>query len=147
MTESEALNAAGNDADANAGQGNVGDPVTTCTWQVSVILTVVRNATQTNVVVPKVWATVKSASDEVVVEAITNPNTEVYWHAIDWSGDAGVPGDKPNQRKLSRATSGKLNIEAQLGGSKDALDIWVIGRIWRSKSELKMKSIPAMTRR
>jgi hypothetical protein len=101
-------------------------PPSPCTDGKLVSLTVIRNATQTNVSGAKNWATVKKATDEVVVEATTAPNSEACWRAITWSGDSGSPGDKPNQRKLSRAASKKLHVEAELGGVKDSLDVWVI---------------------
>lgn len=91
-----------------------------------VSITVIKNATQTHVTGAKNWATVKKATDEVIVEATTTPNTEDCWASINWSGDSGSPGDKPNQRKLSRAASKKLHIEAELGGVKDTLDVWVL---------------------
>jgi hypothetical protein len=97
-----------------------------CTDGKLLSLTVISNATQTNVTGAKNWATVKMATDEVLVEATTIPNTEACWQAIKWSGDSGSPGDKPNQRKLSRAASKKLHIDAELGGGKDSLDVWVL---------------------
>ncbi len=87
---------------------------------------VIRNATQTNVTRAKNWATVKKATDEVVVEATTTSNTEACWQAIKWSGDSGSPGDNANQRKLSRVASKKLHVEAELGGVKDFVDVWVL---------------------
>ncbi len=92
-----------------------------------VSLTVIRNATQTNVTGAKNWATVKKATDDVIVEATTTPNTEACWNQISWSGDSGeaVPGH-PNQRKLSRTNSKKYHVEAELGGVKDHVDVWVL---------------------
>lgn len=94
---------------------------------VLVSLTVIINATQTNVTGAKNWATVKKATDDVIVEATTTPNTEACWNQIAWSGDAGspVPGH-PNQRKLSRASSRKFHVEASLGGVSDHVDVWVL---------------------
>ncbi len=91
-----------------------------------VSLTVISNATQTNVTGAKNWATVKKSSDDVVVEATTNPNTDACWQAINWSGDTGNPGDQPNRRKLSRAASKKFHVQAELGGVSDFVDVWVI---------------------
>lgn len=103
-------------------------------------ITVVRNATQTNVTGGKNWATVKKATDDIVVEATTEPNTEDAWKAINWSGDSGSPGDKANQRKLSRAVSKKLHLEAELGGIKDDLDVWVL---WASITIMTSGQVPA----
>jgi hypothetical protein len=105
-----------------------------------VSITVIRNATQTNVTGAKNWAAVKKSSDEVVVEATTTPNTEACWKAIAWSGDSGVAGDAPNQRKLSRATSKKLHIEASLGGVTDSQDIWIL---WATVANLTSGTTPA----
>lgn len=91
-----------------------------------VSLTVIFNATRTNVTGSKNWATVRKATDDVIVQAKTSPDTEDCWKAIKWSGDSGSPGDKPNQRKLSRTTSKKLHLEAELGGVKESLDVWVL---------------------
>jgi hypothetical protein len=92
-----------------------------------VSLTVIKNATQTNVTGARNWAAVKKSSDDVIVEATTTPNTEDCWQKINWSGDSGsaVPG-KSNQRKLSRASSKKVHVEAELGGVKDSVDVWII---------------------
>jgi hypothetical protein len=91
-----------------------------------VSITVILNATQTNVTGDKNWATVKKTTDDVIVEATTDPNTEACWKQINWSGDSGSPGDKANQRKLSRVDSKKFHVEAELGGVKDHVDVWVI---------------------
>ena len=63
----------------------------------------------------------------MIVEATTDPNTPNCWSQIAWSGDSGspVPG-QPNQRQLSRSSSTHYHIQAELGGAKDDLDIWVI---------------------
>lgn len=105
-------------------------------------LTVIQNATQTNVTGAKNWATVKKSTDDVIVEATTTPNNnEEEWKQISWSGDSGtaVPG-KPNQRKLSRATSTKLHVEAELGGVKDNVDVWVL---WATVTNLVSGTTPA----
>jgi len=111
--------------------GNGGTPACGTTTPCPVVcrlvsITIIRNATQTNVTGAKNWAAVKKATDEVVVEATTNPNIAACWQAITWSGDSGSPGDQPNQRKLSRAASRKFHIEAELGGVRDSLDVWVV---------------------
>src|SRR5829696_3732421 len=92
-----------------------------------VSLTVIRNATQTNVTGAKNWACVKKSTDDVIVEATTTPNTEECWKKINWSGDSGtdVPGH-PNQRKLSRTAAKHYHVEAELGGVKDHVDVWVL---------------------
>ncbi len=92
-----------------------------------VSLTVIRNATQNHVTGAKNWATVKKATDDVIVEATTTPNTEDAWKQINWSGDSGaaVPG-KPNQRSIPRGSSKKYHVEADLGGVKDHVDVWVL---------------------
>ena len=104
-----------------------GATTTPCSTCKLVSLTVILNATQTDVTGAKNWATVKKATDDVIVEATTTPNTECCWNQINWSGDSGtaVPG-KPNQRKLSRATSKKYHVQAELGGVSDSLDVWVL---------------------
>ena len=106
-----------------------------------VSLTVIRNATQTNVTGAKNWATVKKATDEVIVEATTTPNTEACWNQISWSGDSGeaVPGH-PNQRKLSRTSSKKYHVGAELGGVKDHVDVWVL---WATVNNLTTGTTPA----
>ena len=101
----------------------------------------IRNATQTNVTGAKNWATVKKTTDEVIVEATTTPNTEACWNQINWSGDSGsaVPGH-PNQRKLSRDTSKKYHVEAELGGVRDHVDIWIL---WATVTNLATGTTPA----
>lgn len=90
-------------------------------------LSVILNATQTNVTGAKNWACVKKATDEVIVEATTNPDNEACWNKINWSGDSGtdVPGH-PNQRKLSRAAAKHYHVEAELCGDRDHVDVWVL---------------------
>jgi hypothetical protein len=93
-----------------------------------VSLTVIKYATKTHVTGAKNWAAIKKSSDDVIVEAKTSPNNSPdEWKKLNWSGDSGspVPG-KANQRKISRSTSKKLHVEAELGGVKDHVDIWVI---------------------
>jgi hypothetical protein len=104
-------------------------------------LTVIKNATQTYVTGAKNWACVKKATDDVIVQATTTPNTEDAWKQINWSGDSGspVPG-KPNQRKLSRASSKKYHVEAELGGVKDDLYVWVL---WAEVTILTSGTTPA----
>ncbi len=105
-------------------------------------LTVIQNATQSNVTGAKNWATVKKSTDDVIVEATTTPNNnEEEWNQINWSGDSGtaVPG-KPNQRKLSRTTSKKYHVEAELGGVKDYVDVWVL---WATVTNLVSGTTPA----
>jgi len=90
-------------------------------------LTVIQNATQNNVTGAKNWAAVKKTTDHVIIEATTSPNTEEAWKKIKWSGDAGtlVKG-KLNQRRLSRNASKKYHVEAELGGVKDDVNVWVL---------------------
>jgi hypothetical protein len=92
-----------------------------------VSITVIQNATRPNASLDKTWATVRKATDDVIVQATTDPNTPDCWNQISWSGDAGtvVPGH-PNQRNLSRAASKKYQIQASLGGVSDSLDVWVL---------------------
>lgn len=99
-------------------------PCATCKL---VSLTVIRNATQNNVIGSKNWAAVKKSSDDVIVQAKTDPDTLDCWNKINWSGDSGspVPGH-PNQRSLSRTTSKKYHVQAELGGVSDSVDVWVI---------------------
>lgn len=104
-------------------------------------ITVIQNATQTNVTGAKNWACVKKATDDVIVQATTNPNSEDAWKQIKWSGDSGaeVPG-KPNQRKLSRANSKKFHVKAELGGVKDDLYVWIL---WADVTVLTSSTTPA----
>jgi hypothetical protein len=90
-------------------------------------LTVISNATQNDVTGAKNWAAVKKATDDVIVQVKTDPDSAEYWAKINWSGDSGsaVPGH-PNQRSLSRATSKKFHVEAELGGVKDYVDVWIL---------------------
>jgi len=106
-----------------------------------VSLTVISGATQNGVPPPKTWATVQREAAYVIVEATTTPNTPACWQQIAWSGDTGdaVPG-KANQRKLSRAQSQRLHVEAQLGGVNDALDVWVL---WATIQILTSGQVPA----
>ena len=96
-----------------------------------VSITVISGATQRNVAGPSNWATVRQSGD-VIVEATTDPGTSACAAQIAWTGDTGsaVPG-KPNQRKLSTGTSGKLTIRASLGGVSDDLTVWVIWSTFR----------------
>jgi hypothetical protein len=93
-----------------------------------VSLTVKKYATQTHVTRAKNWATIKSSSNDVIVEATTSPNNSAdEWSQINWSGDSGsAVSGKANQRKISRSDSKQLHVEAELGGVKDHVDIWVL---------------------
>lgn len=116
------------------------DPtVSQCTPTFKLVgITVIRNAKPTGSA--KSWAAVKKATDEVIVEATTSPNTEACWKSINWSGDSGSPGDQPNQRKLSRAASKQLHVGAELGGVQDSLDVWVL---WAGITILTSGKTPA----
>jgi hypothetical protein len=89
----------------------------------------------------KNWAAVKKDTDEVIVQVNTDPDTAEYWAKINWSGDCGsaVPGH-PNQRSLSRATSMKCHVEAELGGVKDYVDVWIL---WSTVNILSSGTTPA----
>jgi hypothetical protein len=106
-----------------------------------VSLTVIENATQTNVTGTKNWAAIKKSTDDVIVEATTTPSTEGCWSQISWSGDSGdaVPG-KPNQRKLSRSASKKLHVQASLGGVSDSVDVWIL---WATVTNNTSNTTPA----
>jgi hypothetical protein len=110
------------------GKKKPADPCEKCkTTPKLVKITVIRNATQANVTGAKNWAAIKKASDDVIVEATTTPNTEDAWRQVAWSGDSGSPvAGHTNQRSLSRAASKKLHIEAALGGVTDSLDVWIL---------------------
>jgi hypothetical protein len=104
-------------------------------------ITVIDNATQNNVTGNKNWACIKKATDDVIIEATTNPNTEEAWKQITWSGDSGVAvPDKPNQRKLSRSNSKKCHVKAELGGVEDDLYVWVL---WAEVTILTSGTTPA----
>ncbi len=105
-------------------------------------LIVIENATQTDVTGAKNWAAVKKSSDDVIVEATTSPNNdESEWTQINWSGDTGteVAGHR-NRRKLSRATSKKHHVEAELGGESDHVDVWIL---WATATILTSGTTPA----
>jgi hypothetical protein len=106
-----------------------------------VSLTVIKNATQTNVSGDKHWACVKKSSDDVIVQATTDPNTADCWNKINWSGDVGsaVPG-KPNQRKLSRDSSRRWHVFAELGGGTDQVVVWIL---WAEVTILTSGTRPA----
>ena len=90
-------------------------------------LTVVSHATRDNVTGARNWAAVRSDTDDVIVEATTEPNTQACWSQIKWSGDAGSPVvGRANQRRLSRGTSRRYHVQAELGGKSDSLDVWII---------------------
>ncbi|MFN2199615.1 MAG: hypothetical protein ACK2UO_00320 [Caldilineaceae bacterium] len=107
-----------------------------------VSLTVKKYATQTHVTGAKNWATIKRSSDDVIVEATTSPNNSAdEWSQINWSGDSGSPvSGKASQRKISRSDSKKLHVEAELGGVKDHVDIWVL---WASVTNKTSGTTPA----
>lgn len=112
-----------NGSDGSACVNGDGSACHTCKL---VSITVVQNATTNNVSLQKTWAAVKKSSDDVIVEATTDPNTPDCWSQIQWS-DAGtaVPGHA-NQRSLSRAAARKYQVQASLGGVSDSLDVWII---------------------
>jgi hypothetical protein len=113
------------------------EPCKTCKL---VSITVIQNATQTNVTGAKNWACVKKATDDVIVQATTTPNTEDCWKQINWS-DAGDPvSGKANQRKLSRANSKKYTVTAELCGVSDELNVWVL---WGTVQNLTTGTTPA----
>ncbi|HEV3037092.1 MAG TPA: hypothetical protein VHA33_04830 [Candidatus Angelobacter sp.] len=90
-------------------------------------ITVVQNATQNHVIGDKNWAAVKKSTDDVIVQATTNPDTRNCWSKINWKADSGQPSsDKANQRRLSRSVSKEYRVEAELGGSSDSLQVWVV---------------------
>lgn len=99
-----------------------------CTGRRTLVsLTVIRNATQTNVTGAKNWAAIKKSTDDVIVEATTSPNTAEVWRQINWSGDSGSPVvGHENQRKLSRAAAKKYHVVAELCGTQKDLNVWVI---------------------
>lgn len=104
-------------------------------------LKVIQNAVQTNVTGNKNWACVKKDTDDVIVQATTIPNTEDCWKKINWSGDCGdAVSGKPNQRKLSRAAAKHYHVEAELGGVKDHVDVWVL---WATVTILTTGTTPA----
>jgi hypothetical protein len=91
-------------------------------------LSVVENATQTNVTGDRNWAAVRSNSNHVIIEATTTPNNNSdEWKQIQWSGDRSelVPGQE-NRRKLSLAVSKKCHIVAALGGTSDHVHVWIL---------------------
>ena len=90
-------------------------------------ITVVENATQDDVTGAKNWACIKKDTDDIIVQATTNPDNNDAWKQIKWSGDSGkaVP-NKPNQRKLSRSSSKKFHVKAELGGVEDDLYVWIL---------------------
>jgi hypothetical protein len=73
------------------------------------------------------WAAVRHASDMVVIEATTEPNTEEVWAHLQWSGDRGelVPGHL-NRRRISRANSVVLRPAVSLGDRSQSVEIWVL---------------------
>lgn len=99
-------------------------------------LAVLEGARQDGVAGPEKWATVKHATDKVVIEATTEPNTQQVWARLQWSGDAGeaVPGH-PNRRRLSRANSRVLRPAVSLAGTNNSVEIWVLG----TKIEIKSR--------
>jgi len=105
-----------------------------------VALTVTSGATQQNVSGSHNWATVQQ-SDNVIVEATTEPNTSTCWNQIIWTGDTGsaVPG-QPNRRQLSPGSSAVFHVRAELGGVSDELAVWVI---WSSVQILTSGRRPA----
>ena len=117
------------EAAKNKGSGKCDQVTKKCQPPVKLVsLTVIKYATQTHVTGAKNWATIKKSSDDVIVEAKTSPsNSPKEWTQISWSGDSGSPmPGKANQRKIPRSTSKKLHVEAELGGVKDHVDIWVL---------------------
>ncbi len=118
----------GTDSGPNGSDGNTcvngdGPGCPTCKL---VSITVIQNATTSNVTPSRTWVTVKKSTDDVIVQATTDPNTTDCWSQIQWS-DAGiaVPGH-PNQRSLLRSAAKRYQVLASLGGVSDSLDVWVI---------------------
>ncbi len=127
--KTDPLDGACKDADKESGDPVKGEKSKDCKGKTPtgklVSVTVVANAKATDVA--KNWACVKKATDDVVVEAKTDPDTPDTWKQIKWSGDSGDPvPDKPNRRKLPRSASKKYHVVAELGGMTDQLDVWVL---------------------
>jgi len=76
----------------------------------------------------KNWVAIKKASDDVLVQATTSPDTVAAWNQINWSGAGDPVSGHPNQRTVSRAdaTLLKQRVEAELGGVKDYVDVWIL---------------------
>lgn len=104
-------------------------------------LTVLEGARQDGVAGPDRWATVKHATDKVVIEATTEPNTQQVWARLQWSGDTGeaVQGH-PNRRRLSRANSRVLRPSVSLAGTNNSVEIWVLGATIEIKSRGRVPS-------
>lgn len=109
-------------------EGNLSLRIVFASDQKLVALNVISGATQRNVIGDNNWASIRNDTGDVIVEAITEPNTMEAWERINWSGDVGtaVPG-KPNQRRLSRSTSQLYRVQAALGGVSDEVNLWIIG--------------------
>jgi len=87
---------------------------------------VVTGASQKNVSGTDVWAAVRKPSEQVVIEAVTEPkNAAEEWKQIKWTGGKPVQG-KPNQRAVDRGTSRKETIKVEHGGATRSIDIWIV---------------------
>lgn len=90
-------------------------------------LTVLEGARQDGVEGQDRWATVKHATEAVVIEATTEPNTRQVWEHLRWSGDAGeAVSGHPNRRQLSRSNSTVLRPAVSLAGTTESVEIWVL---------------------
>jgi hypothetical protein len=68
----------------------------------------------------------KSRGGDCIVEVTTSPhNNATEWKQIQWSGGKPVPG-RPNQRRISRGASGKHEVEAVLGASRQQAVVWIL---------------------
>lgn len=108
---------------------------------VLVSIEVIAGASRNGIAAAKNWAVVKGNTDDIIVQATTNPDNPTGWNQVSWTGEAGtpVPGH-PNQRRFSRSTSRRIHVEASLGGVTDHADIWVI---WATIEILTRGDVPA----
>lgn len=91
-------------------------------------LTVLAGARQDGVEGQDRWATARHATEAVVIEATTEPNTRQVWEQLRWSGDAGeAVSGHPNRKRLSRSNSTVLRPAVSLAGATESLEIWVLG--------------------
>jgi hypothetical protein len=86
----------------------------------------VAGASQKNVTGSDVWAATRKKSEQVVIEATTEPkNAADEWKLIKWTGGKPVKG-KPNQRAVNRDAADKVTIKVEYGDTTRTIEIWIV---------------------
>jgi hypothetical protein len=88
-------------------------------------LTVRNGAIQTHVTGTQNWAAIKAPGKDVTLEAIISPAVTGADDLIHWAGATPDPSNK-RLAKVSRSQAQKISVSAEVGKTKDSLEVWII---------------------